>query len=241
MALDRITKNNQFAKPGPRYSVTSAWINYLIDNMNLIVPNIGALVGDTVSEYTAAAGVTIDGVLLKDSKVTTANGTAAAPAVNFTSATTMGIYMSSATELGFATEGAFVARMSQLKGLDLNQVSTVRLIKTQTAPVNSDTDPADKAVMATSFLAGLLTATPSGAINYTLPTGTEMDTACAGHVNTDESFDFNIINIGAGGIITFVAAATFTIVGLVTVAAATSAGFKVRKTAANTFVLYRIT
>lgn len=124
--------------------------------------------------------------------------------------------------------------------VDVDQVSTTRLIKTQGAPVNSNIDPADKAVMAASLISGLLTATPAGAINYTLPTGTQMDTACAGNVGVGESFDFNIINIGAGGIITVVAASGFTIVGLATIAANTSAGFKVRKTAANTFVLYRL-
>jgi hypothetical protein len=114
-------------------------------------------------------------------------------------------------------------------------------IKTQGAPVNSNTDPADKVVMATSLLAGLLTATPAGAINYTLPSGTQMDTACAGRVGVNEAFDFRIINIGAGGVITFVqGSAGFTIVGTATVAANTSATFRVRKTAANTFVLYRL-
>lgn len=121
-----------------------------------------------------------------------------------------------------------------------NQATLLRLIRVQAAPVNSNTDPADKVIMAASMIAGLLTATPGGAINYTLPTGTQMDTACASRVGVDESFDFNIINIGAGGIITFVAAAAFTIVGTATVAVNTSASFRVRKTAANTFVLYRI-
>lgn len=111
--------------------------------------------------------------------------------------------------------------------------------RTQGAPVNSDTDPADKAVFAAGMLAGLLTATPAGAIDYTLPTGTQMDANDA-HLAIGQSFDFSIINIGAGGVITFVAATGFTIVGTATVAANTSAMFRARKTAANTFVLYRI-
>lgn len=214
-------------------------INELVEYLNSYLPS-GILNVDTISEKTSAAGVTVDGVLLKDGKATLANGTATAPALNFVGAPTMGVYMSSSIELGIAVEGQFAGRVSLLRGVDVNQVTTVRLIKTQGAPVNSNTDPADKAVMAASLIAGLLTATPGGAINYTLPTGTEMDTACAGNVGVDESFNFNIINIGAGGIITFVAASAFTIVGVATVAAATSAVFKVRKTAANTFVLYRL-
>lgn len=177
---------------------------------------------------------------LSGSVITLAGGSVSAPALNFSGATTMGLYMSSAAELGFAVGGEFVARMSLLKGLDLNQVSTGLLVRTQAAPVNSNTDPADKAVMAASFITGLLTATPGAGINYTLPTGTQMDTACAGHVSANEAFEFSIINIGAGGIITFVAASGFTIVGTATVATNTSARFMVRKTAANTFVLYRL-
>jgi hypothetical protein len=238
--LDRITKSNQFSKPGPYYNVNSAWINYLIDSINSMVTGAGAAKIDTISEYTSGSGVTADGVLLKDGNVLADDGAAATPSISFADYNNMGMYVSSGTELAFATEGSFVARLSQLHGLEVNQVYCVRYIKSQVAPVNSNTDPADKAVMATSLLTGLLTATPGGAIDYTLPTGTEMDTACASHVGVDESFDFNIINIGAGGIITFVAADGFTIVGTATVATNTSASFRVRKTAANTFVLYRL-
>lgn len=116
---------------------------------------------------------------------------------------------------------------------------TGRCFCTQGAPVNSNVDPADKSVFAAGMLSGLLTATPAGAINYTLPTGTQMDAADA-HLAVDQAFDFSIINIGAGGIITFVQASGFTIIGTATVAANTSARFRVRKTAANTFVLYRL-
>lgn len=109
-------------------------------------------------------------------------------------------------------------------------------VRYQDAPVNNNTSIT---VTASSLLTGLLSATPGGAINYTLPTGTQMDTACAGKVGVNESFDFSIINLAAF-VITFVAAAGFTIFGTVTVAANTSATFRVRKSAANTFIAYRI-
>lgn len=239
MALERLTKDN-FVDHPPFFPVYDYWYNELVDAFNAMVPAVGVAQADTINEATPGSGVTVDGVLLKDSRIVTANGSAAAPSYSFTGATDMGVYLSSITELGFATEGTIVGRMSILKGLTFNQATLLRLIRVQAAPVNSDTDPADKAVMAASMIAGLLTATPGGAIDYTLPTGTQMDTACASRVGVDESFDFNIINIGGGGIITFVAAAAFTIVGTATVAANTSASFRVRKTAANTFVLYRI-
>ena len=171
---------------GPATTAIRRKMNEVVTYLNSYLPS-GALSVDTISEKTSGSGVTVDGVLLKDSTV-----------------------------------------------------KTDTIIRTQAAPVNSNTDPADKAVMAASFITGLLTATPGGAIDYTLPTGTQMDTACASRVGANAAFDFNIINIGAGGIITFIAASGFTIVGVATVAAATSATFRVRKTAANTFVLYRI-
>lgn len=111
----------------------------------------------------------------------------------------------------------------------------------QGAPANSNTDPATKSTMANTMISSrILTATPGGAIDYTLPTGTEMDTAVGSFMAPGEAFDFVFINIGAGGTVTWVAAADFTIVGTATVAANTSAMFRVRNTAANTYVLYRI-
>jgi hypothetical protein len=238
MALERLTKDN-FVDHPPFFPVYDYWYNELVDAFNAIVPTAGTAQADTINEVTAGSGVTIDGVLLKDGIVLADDGAAATPSISFADYDDMGLYVSSATELGFATGGAFVARLSQLRGLEINQVYSVRYLRSQAAPVNSDTDPADKAVMASSFLAGLLTGSPAAPINYTLPTGTQMDTACAGHVGIDESFDFNIINLGAGTI-TFLAAAAFTIVGIAVVAGTSSASFRVRKTAANTFVLYRI-
>jgi len=84
MALDRISKNNQFSKPGPMLNVNSPWINYIIDAFNTMAPSAGSASVDTISEITAGAGVTIDGVLVKDGaisptsvKLPTAYGTAA--------------------------------------------------------------------------------------------------------------------------------------------------------------------
>jgi hypothetical protein len=108
-------------------------------------------------------------------------------------------------------------------------------------PANSNTDPATKSTMANTMITSrILTATPGGAINYTLPTGTEMDTAVGSFMAPGEAFDFVFINLGAGGIVTWVAAADFTIVGTTTVPVNTSAMFRVRNTAANTYILYRI-
>lgn len=167
--------------------------------------------------------------------LTSGDGTVALPAIGPVSDPDSGMYKVGANQLGFAVNAA--------KRLEVNTSGAGVVgyfVKGQIAPTNSDIDPADKAVMATSMLNGILTATPAGAIAYTLPTGTQMQTAAGTTIDVDQSIDFTLINIGAGGIITVTAAAAFTIVGTATVAVNTSANFRIRKTAANTFVLYRM-
>jgi hypothetical protein len=53
------------------------------------------------------------------------------------------------------------------------------------------------------------------------------------------SFDFSVINTGAG-VVTLGTAAGLTLTGGMTVAAAASGLFRVRKTATNTYTVYRI-
>lgn len=60
-----------------------------------------------------------------------------------------------------------------------------------------------------------------------------------GAIAVGRAFDWVVINTGSGTA-TMTAGVGHTIVGLATVAAATSARFRTRKTAANTFVTYRI-
>ena len=92
------------------------------------------------------------------------------------------------------------------------------------------------------LLTGLITTSGTVAISLTLPTGTLSDagiTAPALPVNG--CFDWSIVNIGtSAAVVTMVAGTAHTIVGGATLAIATSAGFRTRKTAANTFVTYRI-
>jgi type 1 fimbria pilin len=61
---------------------------------------------DLITEKTSAAGVTIDGVLLKDSGVVTGAGTVSAPVYSTTGDLNTGIYFPSADTIGFAEGGA---------------------------------------------------------------------------------------------------------------------------------------
>ena len=72
----------------------------------------------------------------------------------------------------------------------------------------------------------------------TMPLGTTMETL-ATWATTNIGYDFFVINT-ATGIITMAVNTGVTSLGLLTIAAATSAHFRIRRTAANTFVLYRL-
>jgi hypothetical protein len=66
---------------------------------------------DVISEKTSAAGVTIDGVLLKDNGVVTGAGTVSAPAIVPTGDTNTGIFFPAADTIAFAEGGAEAMRI----------------------------------------------------------------------------------------------------------------------------------
>jgi hypothetical protein len=115
---------------------------------------------------------------------------------------------------------------------------TDTVVTARTAPNNSNISAT---ATASSLLNGLRTGTPTGNITLTLPTGTDMDAAFQ-DLQTNQSFEWSVINLAAAThIITVTAAATgHTVVGNMAVAAASSGRFLTRKTAANTFISYRI-
>ena len=93
------------------------------------------------------------------------------------------------------------------------------------------------ALTAALILGGIVTSTTGAAVAATLDTGTVMDTSNVFAI--DDSFDWTVINTGANAF-TVTAAAGHTIVGAAATAAGTSGRYRTRKTAANTFVTYRI-
>lgn len=93
------------------------------------------------------------------------------------------------------------------------------------------------AVTAAAIIGGILTSTTAAAVAGTVPTGTVLDAASEWNVN--DAVDWSIINTG-GNTFTVTAATDHTLVGTMTVATVVSAQFRTRKTAANTFVTYRL-
>lgn len=91
---------------------------------------------------------------------------------------------------------------------------------------------------AAQLLGGLITSTTAAAVVGTLPTGTLLDAAA--DLATDEAFDWSVINTGATNAFTVAAGAGHTVVGNMVVALSTTGRFRSRKTAANTFVTYRL-
>jgi hypothetical protein len=85
---------------------------------------------------------------------------------------------------------------------------------------------------------GLVTSTTVGAVVATLDTGAIMD--AAGTFAINDAFFWSVINTGPNTFTVTAAASGHTVVGAGAVATATSGRFMTRKTAANTFVTYRI-
>jgi hypothetical protein len=146
----------------------------------------------------------------------------------------------STTGTGFGINAAsgFAGRLLdlQLNGTPRWHVSAAGLVV--------GTQPAPAAVNTTATLSianiqtGLITSTTAAAVDMTLPTGTLMDGGFTGSFN-DMAIEWSVINTGPSAA-TLLAGASHTIVGSAVVAAGTSGRFTSRRTAATTWVSYRI-
>jgi hypothetical protein len=108
----------------------------------------------------------------------------------------------------------------------------------QGAPANI-ADGASMIATAAEVLTGIVTATPTTTRSIQLPTGTNLDLATDWAIG--DSFDFSVITLAAFAL-TITVNTGVTIVGSAATAATAgaSARFRVRKTAAATFIVYRL-
>jgi hypothetical protein len=108
----------------------------------------------------------------------------------------------------------------------------------QPAPANI-TDGGSMAASPSEVLTGIVTATPTASRNIQLPTGASLDLASEWAIN--DSFDFTVITLAAFAL-TVTVNTGVTIVGAAATAATSgsTARFRMRKTAADTFIAYRI-
>lgn len=159
--------------------------------------------------------------------------------------TVFGTYSGGATIVLEATGGLPV----------LYEVGTDAIVKQWRTDNGVQVDPTAKTTAVTLTAAELLTQLITGTHAagatqaYTLPTGTLLD--AAGSFDVNEYFDWTLINLSAAALdtITLTAGSGHTIVGNAIVQSANastggiygnSARWRTRKTAANTFVTYRI-
>jgi uncharacterized protein YaiE (UPF0345 family) len=91
---------------------------------------------------------------------------------------------------------------------------------------------------AAMIAAGIVTSTTAAAVTATLDTGAVMDAAL--DMQIGESFDWSAIATGANAFTVAAAASGHTLVGSGVVATVTSGVFRTRKTAAATFITYRL-
>lgn len=119
------------------------------------------------------------------------------------------------------------------------QVQTGRLVSGVQADPANIADGGSMVYTPASILGGLVTATPTTGRNIQLPTGAAMDLASKFEV--DDFFDWSVITLAAFALTTTVNTG-HTLVGAAATAATSGspARFRTRKTAADTFVTYRI-
>jgi len=84
---------------------------------------------------------------------------------------------------------------------------------------------------------GIITSTTAAAVTATVDTGALLD---AGGLAIGEYYDFTIINTGGSNAITFTAATGVTLVGSGAVAASSSGRFRLKRTADDTWICYRL-
>lgn len=88
------------------------------------------------------------------------------------------------------------------------------------------------------MLGGIITSTTAAAVTATIPTGATLDAAA--DFDIGDKFQWSVINTGAANDFTLDPASQHTVVGVVAVQELTSVLFETRKTAAATYVTYRI-
>lgn len=140
---------------------------------------------------------------------------------------------------GGTIDGTPIGGTTPAQGKFTNVISTGDVFNAQPTPTALT---ATATLTIAQILTNILTVTSAVAVALTFPTGTLTDAGVlAGALPNDESFDWSIINLGTSlGAITMTAGVGHTYVGSLTVAIGTSAFFRTRKTAANTYITYRL-
>ena len=92
---------------------------------------------------------------------------------------------------------------------------------------------------AAQLAAGIISATPGSALNYTLPLAADMDSYFS-NAHPNSAFDFAVINLSGANIGSLATNTGWTLVGTMGVAVSSSSLFRARKVGDATWTLYRI-
>jgi hypothetical protein len=171
---------------------------------------------------------------------TTGTSTTTKPALLVEQSTAISTGWSTAgTGFGVNSTSAFTGRLVdwQFNGTSRWHLTAGGLVVgTQGAPAAVD---ATATLTIANIQAGLITSTTAAAVDMTLPTGTDMDGGFTAGTFTDMAIMWSVINTGSNAA-TLLAGADHTIVGAAAVAAGASGRFTSRRTAATTWVSYRV-
>lgn len=88
--------------------------------------------------------------------------------------------------------------------------------------------------------AGIITSTTAAIVTATLPTGANMEGISTSTNSINASYNWTVINTGSNNFVVAQGASGHTVIGNMTVSGGTSANFRSRRTAASTWVTYRV-
>jgi hypothetical protein len=236
---------------------TTGFVTAPSDNTHLTytTANGFAWTTSTNGTVTSVGGTgTVNGLTLTGSVTSSGNLTlggtlslVSPPAIGLTTPNTGAFTTLSASSTvsgaGFST---YLASPPAIGGTAAAQVNATNLVITSGEIYGQQPTPTALTSTATLTIAQLLTniitVTSTTAVNLTLPTGTLTDAGIlSGTLPSNGFFDWNIINLGTStGAATIVAGTNHTYVGSTTVNIGTSAGFRTRKLASNSYTTYRI-
>lgn len=157
------------------------------------------------------------------------DGSASTPSYQGTDTNT-GVFYPAADTVAIGTGGS--ERM-RIDSSGFVQVETNNLMPYQGGPTSKS---AAATLTGAELITGILSYTGAAA-TVTVPTGANIEAALTWSAN-NVSLDWWVINTGSGTCT--IGANSNTTLGALTVTAATSAHFRIRRTAANTFTIYRM-
>jgi len=190
--------------------------------------------GGAINNYTGfsdALQVDTSGNVQMAGQLLLGDGSAAAPALSNFGDDNTGIFFPAADTISFAEGGVEVVRIDVGSNLQMLNGAVVPY-----APTPSNSNSAE--TLTNAKLQSQIINTTGTTFTVTMPLGTTLETLVP-WATTNIAYDFYVINT-ASGTITMAANTGVTTLGGLTIATGVSAHFRIRRTAANTFVLYRL-